>query len=66
MIQGFILHDKKDRRIVYGSDCSDRIVQTGLFRPDCERAGTMLFCFSHECAATSNHAGSDHGSIRSK
>ena len=30
MIQGFILHDKKDRRIVYGSDCSARIVQPGL------------------------------------
>jgi len=30
MKQRLMLHDEKDRRIVYGSDCSDRIVQTGL------------------------------------
>ena len=35
MKQRLMLHDEKDHRIVYGSDCSDRIVQTGLFRPDC-------------------------------
>lgn len=30
MKQGLMLHDEKDRRIVYGADCSDRIVQPRL------------------------------------
>lgn len=40
MKQRLMLHDEKDRRIVYWSDCSDRIVQPRLLT---SRDNVILF-----------------------